>query len=569
MKACVIVPLYDQPHALGALFDAVAKLALPCLVVDDGSGAETQTALDAARAGHAFVSVQRHPHNRGKGAALRSGVFAARDAGFTHALFVDADGQHDPEAWPALLAAARAQTQALVLAAPIFGADAPASRRWGRKLSVWCAHLETLSREIADPLCGLRCVPLAAAATLLTRNLCGDRMEFDPEFAVRMAWAGTRIVNVPARIHYPASGISHFRLLRDNARVSWMHTRLIAGMLRRAPQLLRKEGGSPRAIAQRRFAAGGRAVRSSGAWWSKPERGTVLGLRLLVLAHRVAGRWLAGALVHPIVAYFFATDATARAASRAYLTRVMATPPRARDVHRHFLEFGRATLDRLGFFLGGETDFALEVGGLEHMRRFTHDGQGVVLLGAHIGSFEAMRLLAGYSPVGVTVLMHEANAARIASMVDRLERLRPRAGRVRIAQVTPGSFSHLISARKQIDAGGVVAVLADRLPPGASEGGVAVQFLGAGARIPGGPFRLAALLRCPVVTMSALRTGSRRYQVEVRPFAERIELPRAARDAALARYAQQYASWLESLCRRAPLQWFNFFDFWAEPHRDD
>ena len=203
------------------------------------------------------------------------------------------------------------------------------------------------------------------------------------------------------------------------------------------------------------------------------------------------------------------------------------------------------------------------------MRRFTGHGRGILLLGAHVGSFEAMRLLAGYSPVGVTVLMHEANAARIAGLVDQLERLRPRAGRVRIVEVVPGSFTHLLAARDQVAAGGVVAVLADRLPPGAPRAeGVCVRFLGAEARLPGGPLRLAALLRCPVVTMSALRTGARRYQVEVRPFAERIELPRGARDTALAHYAQQYANWLESLCRRAPRQWFNFFDFWEAARRD-
>jgi predicted LPLAT superfamily acyltransferase len=552
VKACVIVPLYDQPQALAALFAAIAELALPCLVVDDGSGAETRAALAAARAEHALVTVLRHARNRGKGAALRSGLFAARDAGFSHALLVDADGQHDPGAWPELLAAARARPEALVLAAPIFGTDAPASRRRGRKLSVWCARLETLSREIPDPLCGLRCVPVASATALLARNSCGDRMEFDPELAVRMAWAGVPIVSVPARIHYPSGGVSHFRMLRDNARISWMHTRLIAGMLIRAPRLLWRRD----------------PARAPAPWWSTPERGALIGLRFIVFAYRLAGRWLARALVHPIVAYFFLTDAAARASSRAYLARVHGTPPRTRDVYRHFLEFGRATLDRLGFFLGRETDFALEVDGIEHMRRFTNHGQGIVLLGAHVGSFEAMRLLAGYSPVGVTVLMHEANAARIAGMVDQLERLRPRSGRVRIAQVRPGSFSHLIAARNQVEAGGVVAVLADRLPPGAHAGGVPVRFLGGEARIPEGPLRLAALLHCPVVTMSALRAGPRRHCVEVRPFAERIELPRSDRAGALARYAQQYADWLESLCRRAPLQWFNFFDYWAEARRD-
>ncbi|HEU4428821.1 MAG TPA: glycosyltransferase [Myxococcota bacterium] len=543
MKACIVVPLFDQPHALAALFDALAKLSLPCLVVDDGSGAETKRALDVARSAHAFVTVRRHERNRGKGAALRTGLFAAREAGFSHALLVDADGQHDPEAWPALLAVARARPEALVLAAPIFGPDAPASRLRGRKLSLWCARLETLSRAIGDPLCGLRCVPIAPATALLARHPCGDRMEFDPELAVRMAWAGNEIVNVPARVHYPAGGVSHFRMLRDNARISWMHARLIAGMLLRIPRSL--------------------GARASRAWWRKPERGARLGIRFVVFAYRSVGRWLASALVWPIVAYFFATDRSARRASREYLARVRGVEPSSREVFQHFLEFGRATLDRLGFYLGSEEDFALELDGMENLWRFTRNGRGVLLLGAHVGSFEAMRLLAGTSPVGVTVLMHEANAARIASVVDQLEELRPRNGRVRIVEVVPGAFTHLIAARQQIAAGGVVAVLADRLAPGAASGSVRARFLGDDARFPDGPLRLAAALRCPVVTMSALRAGERRYRVEVRPFAERVELPRGARATALAPLVQAYASWLEALCRRAPLQWFNFFDYWG------
>ena len=381
--------------------------------------------------------------NRGKGAALRTGLEHAGESGFTHALLVDADGQHDPRAFPELLAAARAQPEALVLGVPVFGADAPKSRLRGRKLSIWCARLETLSRAIPDPLCGLRCVPLAPARALLAEQPCGDRMEFDPQFAVRMVWAGTPIASVPVRVHYPAGGVSHFHMLRDNARLTWMHTRLILGMLPRAPALLARRRAAP------------------VAWYAKPERGARLALAFIVFVYRHVGRWLAEQLLHPIVAYFFLTDASARAASRAYLERLYAvapealgTAPTARHVHRHLLEFGFVTLDRIGFFVGRPDDFEMDLTGVEHALQPVREGQGVMVLGAHLGSFEAMRVLAGRSPVGVTVLMHEANARRIAGLVDALEATRSRAaGRVRILQVVPGSFDHLVAARRQVQAG--------------------------------------------------------------------------------------------------------------------
>jgi glycosyltransferase involved in cell wall biosynthesis len=231
MKPCALVPIYDHGATLGAVLDGLASYDLPIFVVDDGSGPETVRAIDAAAARHPLVQRLRHERNRGRGAALRTGYRAAARLGFTHALQLDADAQHDPADAPRFLAAASRDPEALVLGSPIFDASASRARRWGRQLSRVWAWIETASFAIADPLCGYRCMPLRATLEVLAGESCGDHMEFDPEIAVRLVWRGVPVINVPTRVRYYADGISHFDLLRDNARISRTHARLFAASL--------------------------------------------------------------------------------------------------------------------------------------------------------------------------------------------------------------------------------------------------------------------------------------------------------------------------------------------------
>jgi len=223
-RACAVVPTFDNPLTVGAVVVAVSA-RVPVFVVDDGSAAAAREAIDALEARGA-AAVVRHAHNRGKGAAVKSGLAAARERGFTHALQVDADGQHDLADVPRFLAAAREAPATLVLGQPVFDASVPAGRLRGRKVSIFWTTLETGGRVIADPLCGFRVYPVEAA---LRAGARGDRMEFDPEIAVRMVWGGTPVLNLPTRVRYLTAeegGVSHFRMFRDNVRISWGHTRV-------------------------------------------------------------------------------------------------------------------------------------------------------------------------------------------------------------------------------------------------------------------------------------------------------------------------------------------------------
>jgi polyprenyl-phospho-N-acetylgalactosaminyl synthase len=238
LRVCALVPTYDNPRTLRGVVERLraamraAEVPAEVVVVDDGSGPEGREAA-AALAREGLAHVHRRAQNGGKGAAVKDGFRAALELGFTHALQVDADGQHDLADVPRFLQAARERPEALVLGLPVFDDSAPGARRKGRLFSRFWTDLETGGRVIQDPLCGYRLYPLEPA---LRAGARGDRMDFDVEIAVRMVWAGCPVVSLPTKVRYLSAeqgGVSHFRMWHDNALISWAHTRLCAGALLR------------------------------------------------------------------------------------------------------------------------------------------------------------------------------------------------------------------------------------------------------------------------------------------------------------------------------------------------
>lgn len=236
---CIVVPFYNHEHAIARTLERLRPHGLPCWVVDDGSSAESAAVLDDVMANEAqWVKLLRHQPNQGKGAAVMRGCEAAATAGYTHAVQVDADGQHDAADIPKLLTLARQNPQALVTGVPIYDNSVPKGRLYGRYITHFWVWLHTFSFEIKDSMCGFRVYPLAASIAVWREGAISQRMEFDTEIMVRMHWHGTRVLSMPTRVTYPLDGVSHFNMLRDNLRISWMHTRLFFGMLQRLPWIL-------------------------------------------------------------------------------------------------------------------------------------------------------------------------------------------------------------------------------------------------------------------------------------------------------------------------------------------
>lgn len=241
-KPCIIVPVYNHEHAIGAVVEGLLRHDVPVILVDDGSSAACAAALDALAAKHAGrVVLVRLPHNQGKGAAVLSGFRCARELGYSHAVQIDADGQHQTADVPKFLAQAAAHPQAVISGYPIYDESVPKARLYGRYATHIWVWINTISLEIKDSMCGFRVYPVAAVNALASRQVIGSRMNFDTDIIVRLFWAGLRVVNVGTRVSYPADGVSHFRVWRDNVLITRMHTVLFFGMLPRIPKLLARK----------------------------------------------------------------------------------------------------------------------------------------------------------------------------------------------------------------------------------------------------------------------------------------------------------------------------------------
>jgi glycosyltransferase involved in cell wall biosynthesis len=235
----VVIPVYNHGGAIGTMVAGVCRHDVPCLLVDDGSDADCARVLDGLVASWPDrVSLLRLPSNRGKGEAVMAGFRAAGRRGFSHVLQIDADGQHDPADIPGFLDEARAHADAVICGCPVFDASVPKVRLYGRYATHIWVWINTLSFDIRDSMCGYRVYPLAPTLALMDASRLGRRMDFDGDILVRLYWRGVKVRNRETRVTYPLDGISHFRLWRDNLRISRMHATLFFGMLVRSPMLL-------------------------------------------------------------------------------------------------------------------------------------------------------------------------------------------------------------------------------------------------------------------------------------------------------------------------------------------
>jgi len=291
-------------------------------------------------------------------------------------------------------------------------------------------------------------------------------------------------------------------------------------------------------------------------WRAQRERGSRWLMRLIVTLTLKAGRPIGRALLYPICAYFLLFSRDAREASREYLCRVLGRAPSVRERFRHYHCFAGQILDRVHLLTGDLGRFDCAIEGIDVLESALAARRGVLLVGAHVGSFELMRVLAvAHFPIPVRVLMYAANAEKIASALAPLNPNMP------LQVIALGRPETMLEVRDALAAGEVVGLLADRVVDG--DRMRRCMFLGEPAAFAEGPFMLAATVGAPVVLFSAVQCDDGSYRIRFEPFAERVVLPRAARDAALQQVCERYAAWLEARCREAPFNWFNFYDFWA------
>ncbi|MDB4974889.1 MAG: Lysophospholipid acyltransferase [Myxococcaceae bacterium] len=305
-------------------------------------------------------------------------------------------------------------------------------------------------------------------------------------------------------------------------------------------------------------------------WLDMAEVGSVWGIRFVVMLCMTFGRGVARAFLRFVVFYYVLFHAGARAASAGYFRRLLARHPESLEpalregrigfgtAYRHFCRFAEVALDRVLIASGKRELFEVSSTGRQHLEQLARDKRGALLLGAHLGSFEAMRLGATAHSFPINMVVNFSNAQRMQSVVDQLDP----SSKTRFISVAGPPLDFVLKIRECIERGEMVAILADRVGPDARS--VTANFLGEPARFAAGPFILAAALHCPVYLTFGLYRGDNRYDLFCEHFADAIELPRKQREAALADTVQRYADRLEAFVQKAPFNWFNFYDFWGQ-----
>jgi predicted LPLAT superfamily acyltransferase len=283
-------------------------------------------------------------------------------------------------------------------------------------------------------------------------------------------------------------------------------------------------------------------------------------VRLMTWISVTLGRKTGRCVLPLIVVYFMATAGPARRASRAYLRRALGRQPRLRDVYRHLHAFASTIHDRI-YLINDRFDlFRIEVEGGELITAALRGGRGVFLMGAHLGSFEVLRALARHElGVEVAMVMYEENARKVGAA---LAAINPAA---RVDIIPLGRADSMLRVRERLDAGALVGILGDRtFGAGAT---TSLSFLGGPAAFPSGPFRMAAMLRHPVIFMAGLYLGGNRYRIQFEELADFSAVAAGARETLLDSARDRYATILARHCRATPYNWFNFFDFWQVPVR--
>lgn len=235
---CIVIPNYNHTHAIAGVLSELSELSLPIIMIDDGSDEDAKQLFASLEQTYPFLTLLTHSENQGKGGAVQTGLRYAFANRYSHAIQVDADGQHSLHDISKLIAASDKVPENVVSGCPIYDSSVPKHRYLSRYITHFWVWVETLSFDIVDSMCGFRVYPLQQTERLMNKRTLGARMDFDIEILVRLYWQGARVTFIPTQVIYPEDGVSHFRALHDNIGISWLHTRLFFGMLVRIPKLL-------------------------------------------------------------------------------------------------------------------------------------------------------------------------------------------------------------------------------------------------------------------------------------------------------------------------------------------
>ncbi len=533
-RAAVVIPTHGN-------VDTVAEVARKCLVhcprvvvVDDGS---TDGSGDAAALVEGVV-VLRHEGNQGKGAALQTALEWAWGQGCSHLVAIDSDGQHLPEDLPQFLSVARKAPEAIHVGCRDL-TTAPEASRFGRRFSNFWTWVET-GVKVGDSQSGYRVYPVVPVLSL---GLRARRFEWEVEVLVRGIWGGIPVQDLPCRVWYPPQEerVSAFRPFWDNARISWLNSRLVAERLLWPPRWI------PR----------GRRTKGS---WKGTHLGRLWGWRFFVGMIRRMGAPATYLAMRGMALFYLAVAQEQRAGVRAYLVRRFPDQGALRNLlytYRIFYNFAVALVDRFEVMLRGPGSFQFLHENTEAASAIVQR-EGTIMLSSHLGNADlaAVALGGGRTDLPVNLLQYRSGADPYLALGREISEAAPMPRQIVIN--TDDSLAALEAVRVLRDKE-LLAIKADRV---VDDRVVEVSMLGGRINLPTGPFLLAAISGAPVFMMGCFKEGLGVFRVlATEPKVLRFT-SRANRQADLERWAGEYGAQLETWARRYPFQWYNFHNPW-------
>lgn len=539
---CVLIPYYNHGEALPRVIEKLSTTGHPVILIDDGSTAYHSSVAEELKTRFNFLTIIKHQTNCGKGAALRTGLLAAWEQGYTHALQIDADDQHDQNDIPEMITEAINQPESLILAYPVFGPEAPWERVWGRKLTTAMISLQTFSIQAKDGLFGFRIYPLAGIIPILNSHRMAGRMSFDPEIVVRCLLAKIPIINFPSRVCYHPGGVSHFHYISDNYEMIRMHTLLI---LEKFCFWKKSSVGN--------------------SWHNVREKGSRRWLTALFTLGLLTGKNAAKTAVIPFIWFVTFTDSRTRMASLDYLRRArIPFTPSYREVYRHLKTFSDALIESVFAWHEVKTRVPERAPELTSFRRRLLDGKGGVILSAHFGALEYARArFSQTKDLKIIPVMYLRNSKNFREFLNSVNN-QSSEDVILVEEFTPAT---VIMLRQRLKEGAYIALLADRLPPTTSDRSVTAPFLEEQVSLPWGPFFLSDLLEADTISLFCYFDEQSKLVLK---WKDLEKLPgKSNREMRIAYLAKQFASQLAEACKIAPYQWFNFYDFFQKRHPSD
>lgn len=554
-KYCFVIPCYNHSNKIAHVLRQLEIYQLNCFIIDDGSDQDKAIQLENISQQFDWVTLKRLSMNQGKGVAVMTGMQLAHSQGYSYAIQIDADGQHNCQDIAKLIEQSLQHPNALISGQPIYDNSVPKHRLIARYITHFWVWVETLSFSIKDSMCGFRIYPLKPTMLVMTNKKIGRRMDFDTEIMVRLYWQECDVIFVPTKVVYPQDGISHFKAFKDNLLISWMHSKLFFGMLPRAINLIKRHSKNHN---------------HQQHWSQTKERHGLWGIKIILGLYRIFGRKIAKLIMLPVILYFWLTGTRQRKASHAYLTLIKQNYSRVALINKnklttfqHFYRFGESLLDKLASWQGDITINDLYYPNQSQFMELISKKQGIILLGSHLGDLEMCRAIANLShDVTINALVFTRHAERFNQI---LATVNPQST-INLIQVDTLGADTAILLKQKLENGEWIAIMGDRTSTSyhqrtEEDAVIWANFLGQPAPFPKGPFILSSLLAAPIYLIWGLKPNGR-YQFYFELFYDRLTLPRKHRQQALDNAVQRYAERLEYYCLISPLDWFNFYDFW-------